>query len=95
VPHGEVWVVDRMGKYSRTLNAGVHVLVPGLDSVKCVKNAHMVSMGVTVPGVQSKDGKPVDGYAVVHFTVVDPQQVCSKEEEDEEGTKCGVHCYVA
>lgn len=75
VPYGEVWVVERFGKFSRALPAGVHLLIPGVDSVKAVKNAHTVSMGVTTSSVKAKDGSLANGYAVLYFNVTDYEQV--------------------
>ena len=34
VPQQQAWVVERLGKYSGTLHAGLHILVPFLDVVR-------------------------------------------------------------
>ena len=34
VPQQQAWVVERLGKYSDTLQAGFHILVPFLDTVR-------------------------------------------------------------
>ena len=39
VPQSNVYVIERFGKYSRTLNAGLSIIVPYLDKV-----AHKVSI---------------------------------------------------
>ena len=39
VPQSEVYVVERLGKYSRTLSAGLSLIIPYLDRV-----AHRVSV---------------------------------------------------
>ncbi len=33
VPEQESYVIERLGKYSRTLTAGFHILVPFIDRV--------------------------------------------------------------
>jgi regulator of protease activity HflC (stomatin/prohibitin superfamily) len=33
VPQGEEWVVERLGKYSKTLLPGLHILIPYIDRV--------------------------------------------------------------
>jgi regulator of protease activity HflC (stomatin/prohibitin superfamily) len=33
VPQGEEWVVERLGKFSRTLKPGLNVIIPYLDAV--------------------------------------------------------------
>ena len=75
MPYGEVWVVQRFGKFSHLASAGIKFLVPGIDKIKCVKPANPVSMGVLAKSATTKDGKSVDAYAVVYFSVVDPVQV--------------------
>src|SRR5688500_14816832 len=34
VPQQQAWVIERLGKYSTTLHAGFHILVPFLDVVR-------------------------------------------------------------
>ena len=34
VPQQSAYVVERLGRYSRTLSAGFHILVPFIDSVQ-------------------------------------------------------------
>ena len=36
VPQREQFVVERLGKYSKTLDAGFHILVPFVDVKACV-----------------------------------------------------------
>ena len=31
VPQGEEWVVERLGKYAKTLNPGLNIIVPYLE----------------------------------------------------------------
>ncbi len=38
VPEQESYVIERLGKYSRTLTAGFHVLVPFIDRVAYNQN---------------------------------------------------------
>ena len=33
VPRGELWVVERLGKYSKTLDSGLNILIPFIDRV--------------------------------------------------------------
>ena len=34
VPQQSAYVVERLGKYSSTLNAGLHILIPFLDVIR-------------------------------------------------------------
>ncbi|MEO2066328.1 MAG: SPFH domain-containing protein, partial [Desulfurobacteriaceae bacterium] len=34
VPQKQAWIVERLGKYHRTLHAGLHFIVPFIDSIR-------------------------------------------------------------
>ena len=34
VPQGEEWIVERLGKFSRTLTPGLNLIVPYIDAVR-------------------------------------------------------------
>ena len=38
VPQRSVYIVERLGKYSRTLDAGFHVLIPFIDKIAYKQN---------------------------------------------------------
>ena len=38
VPQRSVYIVERLGKYSRTLEAGFHVLIPFIDKIAYKQN---------------------------------------------------------
>lgn len=72
VKEGEVWVVERRGSFSRLLQQGSHLFLPLLDSLKTVKSPLTVVSGVVLREAATKQGSPVDVYAVAYFTVSDP-----------------------
>ncbi|KAI8914613.1 hypothetical protein EDD86DRAFT_199705 [Gorgonomyces haynaldii] len=72
VPAGEVWIVERGGKFSRALTAGSQFLFPVFDKIKTVKLSTTVLSGVLAPSVTTKSGKAVDAYAVLYYNVTNP-----------------------
>ncbi len=34
MPQADAWVVERLGKYHKTIEGGFHILIPVLDSVR-------------------------------------------------------------
>ena len=46
VPQQEAWVVERMGKFHRTLEPGVNVLIPVLDRVKYVQSLKEIAIDI-------------------------------------------------
>ena len=37
VPQADAWVIERLGKYHKTLDGGLHLIIPVLDSVRDCK----------------------------------------------------------
>jgi len=38
VPHQEAWIVERFGKYSRTLSPGLNILIPFIEEIRYVQS---------------------------------------------------------
>lgn len=68
-------MISSGGKYKKTISAGTHFLVPFVDSVKCVKQTTLCSLGVFAPKVANKDGKVVDCYAIAYYKVSNASKV--------------------
>ncbi|RKO86668.1 hypothetical protein BDK51DRAFT_16257, partial [Blyttiomyces helicus] len=67
VPAGEVWVMSN----GKVLHPGVHFLIPGVVSIKAVKAADPIAMGILGADIKAKDGSSVDAYAVVYIQITD------------------------
>lgn len=74
VPQREAYIVERLGKYSKTLEAGFHVLVPFFDKV-AYKHT-LKEQAVDVPPQQciTKDNIAVDVDGILYLQVVDPKR---------------------
>jgi len=72
VPQRSAYIVERLGKYSRTLDAGFHVLIPFLDRVAYRRN--LKEMPVDVPPQQciTKDNISVEVDGILYLQVMDP-----------------------
>ena len=71
VPQGYNWTVERFGKYTRTLDPGMHVIVPIFDGVG--RKVNMMETVVDVPQqeVITRDNAMVSCDAVVFTQVID------------------------
>jgi len=72
VPQKTVFIVERLGKYNGTLEAGFHILIPFVDRV-----AHKHSMKETVIDVPpqsciTKDNIAVEVDGILYIQIVDP-----------------------
>ncbi len=73
VPQGNAWVVERLGKYSDTWQAGMHLKTPVLERV-----VRKISMKEQVAdfepqSVITKDNVTMNVDSVVYFQVIDPK----------------------
>src|SRR6266550_5118286 len=72
VPQQNAWIVERLGKYSATLNAGFHILVPFLDTVRYKHSLKEVAMDVPEQVCITRDNVQVAVDGVLYFKVLDP-----------------------
>ena len=72
VPQASVFVIERLGKYSRTLEPGIHVLVPVLDRVRTKMDIREQVVGFPPQAVITKDNLVVGIDSVIYFSITDP-----------------------
>ncbi len=72
VPQQNAWVVERLGKYSTTLNAGFHILVPFLDTIRYKHSLKEVALNVPEQVCITRDNVQVAVDGVLYFKVLDP-----------------------
>ncbi len=72
VPNRWAYVVERLGKYSRTLDAGFHILFPFLDKISYRHTLKEVAVDVPPQNCITKDNISVEIDGVLYMRVVDP-----------------------
>ena len=73
VPQKQAWIVERLGKYHRTLHAGLHFIIPIVDSVRAKVSLKEQVLDIPKREVITKDNVVVRIDAVCYFTVVKPE----------------------
>jgi regulator of protease activity HflC (stomatin/prohibitin superfamily) len=73
VPQKQAWIVERLGKYHRTLHAGLHFIIPIVDSVRAKVSLKEQVLDIPKQEVITKDNVVVRIDAVCYFTVVKPE----------------------
>lgn len=71
VPQTEAWVVERLGKYSTTLEAGIHILIPFLDSVRYKHSLKEIGLDIAEQVCITKDNVQVAVDGILFFKVMD------------------------
>ena len=68
----QVGLVERLGKFRRTLEPGPHLLIPVIDSVRYTMDMREVVVPFPPQGVITEDNLMVSIDSVIYFQVVDP-----------------------
>lgn len=73
VPQGSEWVVERLGKYHKTLLPGLHILIPYVDRVAYKVPTKDIIMDVPEQEVITKDNAVLSTNAIAFVKVTDTQ----------------------
>lgn len=74
VPQQMAYVVERLGKYHRTLYAGLHIVVPFIDTVQYKHNLKEIVLDIPEQICITKDNVQVAIDGVLFFRVIEPQK---------------------
>src|SRR5947209_11893375 len=75
VPQARAGVVERLGRYSRTLTPGLAVVVPFIDRVKPLIDLREQVVAFAPQPVITEDNVSVQIDTVLYFTITDPKSV--------------------
>ena len=73
VPQGEEWVVERLGKYFKTIMPGLHVLVPYIDNVSYKVTTKDLILDIPEQEVITRDNAVLVTNAIAFVKVTDTQ----------------------
>ena len=74
VPQQNAWVVERLGKYDRTLTPGLSFLVPFVDRVAYKHSLKEVPLDVPSQVCITKDNTQLQVDGILYFQVTDPMR---------------------
>ncbi|MBB6482319.1 SPFH domain-containing protein [Spirochaeta isovalerica] len=74
VPAKKAFVVERLGKYCKTMEAGFHILVPFIDKVAYKHSLKEKALDVPIQPCFTQDNVKVMVDGVVYMRVVDPKK---------------------
>src|SRR3954465_9413007 len=73
IPQARAGVVERLGRYSRTLEPGLAVVVPFVDRVRPLIDLREQVVAFPPNGVITQDNVTVNIDTVLYFTITDPR----------------------
>ena len=74
VPQRSVYIVERLGKFSRSLDAGFHILIPFIDKVAYKQNLKEQALDVASQICITRDNIAVEVDGILYLQVIDPQK---------------------
>lgn len=74
VPQRSVYIIERLGKYSRSLEAGFHILIPFIDKISYKQNLKEQAIDVASQICITRDNIAVEVDGVLYLQVIDPQK---------------------
>jgi len=74
VPQGYGYTVERWGKFIRTLNPGLHVIIPFVDSIGFKQNMMEQVLDVPSQEVITKDNAVIVANAIAYVNIVSPER---------------------
>lgn len=74
VPTQSAYIVERFGKYKKTLNAGIHILIPFFDKVAFIQDLKEETIEVPPQMCFTKDNVQVEVDGVIYISVTDSER---------------------
>ena len=74
VPQQNAWVVERLGKFDRTLTPGLSFLVPFVDRVAYKHSLKEVPLDVPSQVCITKDNTQLQVDGILYFQITDPMR---------------------
>ena len=74
VPQQNAYVVERLGKFHTTLDAGFHVLLPFIDTVRYRHSLKELAMDIPEQICITRDNVQVGVDGVLYMKIMDPQR---------------------
>ena len=74
VPQGNKHVVQRLGKYNRTLNPGLNIIIPYVDAVAYKVTTKDIVLDIPSQEVITRDNAVIIANAVAYINIISPEK---------------------
>jgi regulator of protease activity HflC (stomatin/prohibitin superfamily) len=71
VPQNRVYIIERLGKYHTTLEAGIHLIVPFIDRIAAVHDLRILQLDMPKQPVITKDNVSMGIDSYIFYQIVD------------------------
>jgi regulator of protease activity HflC (stomatin/prohibitin superfamily) len=73
VPQGEEWVIEKLGKFSKTLTPGLNLIIPFVDDVRARISTRDIIMDIPQQEVITRDNAVIRTNAIAFVRVTNPK----------------------
>ena len=73
VPQGEEWVIEKLGKFSKTLTPGLNLIIPFVDDVRAKISTRDIIMDIPQQEVITRDNAVIRTNAIAFVRVTNPK----------------------
>ncbi len=87
VPQGDQWVVERLGKFHRTLTPGINFIIPGIDKIARKVPTKELIIDTPPQDVITKDNAVIIADAVAYINIVSPEKAVYEIDDYETAIK--------
>lgn len=87
VPQGEKWIVQRLGKYNATLEPGLSIIIPFVDTVAYKVTTKDIVLDIPSQEVITRDNVVIIANAVAYINIVHPEDAVYGIEDYEHGIR--------
>lgn len=85
VKQAEVYVIERFGRYHKTANAGLNLILPFVDKVRAIVSLKQQTMDIPPQGVITKDNVTITIDTVVFYQIMEPVKAVYEIESLQKG----------
>lgn len=83
VPQQEAWVVERFGKFHKTLEPGLNIILPVIDSIKYIQSLKEIAIDVPHQSAITSDNVVLNIDGVLYLKVLDANKASYGVEDAE------------
>lgn len=87
VPQGEKWIVQRLGKYNATLEPGLSLIIPFVDTVAYKVTTKDIVLDIPSQEVITRDNVVIIANAVAYINIIRPEDAVYGIEDYEHGIR--------
>jgi regulator of protease activity HflC (stomatin/prohibitin superfamily) len=74
VPQQSAWIVERLGRYDRTLLGGLQILTPFVDAIRAEIDLREQAVAIAEQDCITKDNVLVQVDGILYYKIVDPER---------------------